>query len=387
MKITDIKCYPVFMGRNQLLVKIETDSGDFGWGESGLSNREHAVAGMIEHLKQVVVGKDPFDIGRLWQLMYRNSYFEGGRTTSAAISAIDIALHDLKAKTLGVPVHSLLGGKHRDWIDTFATMIDHKEQSHLEQAQILKDAGWRAFRAIYFDFPSDDPTMFEPREMINRMVKSCTDIRSLLGNDALFGLELHHRFSTTEVVSFAQRLPRGTLDFIEEPIRCENPDAYAELRTMIDIPFAVGEEFSSKWQALPYLERSLIQFNRVDICNIGGFTEAMKVASLSEAHYCDLMPHNPLGPICTAASVHLGAAVPNFVFLEEWEVPTAGGKKKSNDAIVTKRLQLDGTHYAVPTGPGLGIEIDEAELAAASNEFQIQTIATLQRRDGSKTNH
>ena len=111
-------------------------------------------------------------------------------------------------------------------------------------------------------------------------------------------------------------MPRGTLDFLEEPIRDETPEAYEALRRMTDIPFAIGEEFASKWQFLPYIERGIHQFNRIDVCNVGGLTEAMKVAGWSEAHYVDLMPHNPLGPVCTAATVHFAAAVANFAWLE-----------------------------------------------------------------------
>ena len=111
-------------------------------------------------------------------------------------------------------------------------------------------------------------------------------------------------------------MPRGTLDFLEEPIRDETPEAYEALRRMTDIPFAIGEEFASKWQFLPYIERGIHQFNRIDVCNVGGLTEAMKVAGWSEAHYVDMMPHNPLGPVCTAATVHFAAAVANFSWLE-----------------------------------------------------------------------
>ena len=112
-----------------------------------------------------------------------------------------------------------------------------------------------------------------------------------------------------ETASFCQKMPSGTLDFLEEPIRDETPEAYESLRTLTDVPFAIGEEFASKWQFLPYIERGIHQFNRIDLCNVGGFTEAMKVAGWSEAHYVDLMPHNPLGPICTAATIHFSAAI------------------------------------------------------------------------------
>ena len=129
----------------------------------------------------------------------------------------------------------------------------------------------------------------------------------------MLGIDYHHRLSVAEAASFCQKMPRGTLDFLEEPIRDETPEAYEALRTLTDMPFAIGEEFSSKWQFLPYIERGIHQFNRIDVCNVGGLTEAMKVAGWSEAHYVDMMPHNPLGPICTAATVHFAAAVAEFL--------------------------------------------------------------------------
>ena len=122
MKITAIKPYAVWVGnRNQLIVKVETDDGVYGWGESGLSGREKAVVGAIEHYREFLLGRDPFAISALWQEMYRSQYFEGGRVLQAAISAIDIALYDIKGKALGVPVYQLLGGKQRNRIPTFAT--------------------------------------------------------------------------------------------------------------------------------------------------------------------------------------------------------------------------------------------------------------------------
>src|SRR5689334_12767814 len=148
MKITAIRPYPVWVGiRNQLLVKVETDDGVFGWGESGLSGREKAVVGAIEHYREFLAGRDPFLIGAIWQEMYRSQYFEGGRVLQAAISAIDIALHDIKGKALGVPVHQLLGGKQRDRIPTFASTGDEAEgDAAIERARELRAEGWQAIR-------------------------------------------------------------------------------------------------------------------------------------------------------------------------------------------------------------------------------------------------
>ncbi len=175
----------------------------------------------------------------------------------------------------------------------------------------------RGFKAIRF-FPAgqNNKDIFEPRESIGPTARMLNKAREVLGDDLVLGIDYHHRLSVAEAASFCAKLDRGVLDFLEEPIRDETPEAYESLRRMTDIPFAIGEEFASKWQFLPYIERDIHQFNRLDVCNVGGLTEAMKVAGWSEAHYVDLMPHNPLGPVCTAATVHLGAAVPNFAWLE-----------------------------------------------------------------------
>ena len=317
MKITDIKTYPVWVNfRNQMIVKIETDEGIYGWGESGLQYRELAVQGAVQHYREFLIGRDPFKIGALWQEMYRSQYFEGGRVLTAAISALDIALYDLKGKALGVPVYELLGGKHRNAIPTFATSWGAMGPQLIENVQEIIHHGWNSIRIGASVPKGDEANLFEPHESIGFSAHWLTKVREAVGLDPVLGVEYHHRLSVAEAASFCQRLPSGTIDFLEEPIRDELPEAYAALRQLTNVPFAIGEEFSSKWVFLPYIRRGLTNFARIDICNVGGFTEAMKVAGWAEAHYIDLMPHNPLGPICTAATLHLAAAVPNFAWLE-----------------------------------------------------------------------
>ena len=382
MKITAVRPFVVWVGtRNQLIVKVETDEGIYGWGESGLSGREKAVAGAIEHYREFVVGRDPMNAGALWQEMYRSQYFEGGRVLTSAIGAIDIALHDIKGKALGVPVYQLLGGKHRDRVPAFATSFAEPGPKMVEDAVLLMSLGWHCIRLIAGGHNS--PGVFEPRQSIADTVPWVIKVREAVGHRAILGVEYHHRLSVAEAASFCQKLPPGTIDFIEEPIRDETPEAYEALRRMTDIPFAIGEEFSSKWQFLPYIERDIHQFNRLDICNVGGFTEAMKIAGWSEAHYVDLMPHNPLGPICTAASVHMGAAVPNFAWLECRASPVEQAGFDSSE-IFPMQPKLDGAAYVVPDGPGLGVDVDEK--AAAKHTFRFWEAPHLRREDGSFTN-
>jgi galactonate dehydratase len=208
--------------------------------------------------------------------------------------------------------------------------------------------------------------------------------REALGDEVVLGIDWHHRLSVAEAASFCQKMPSGTLDFLEEPIRDETPEAYESLRTMTDVPFAIGEEFASKWQFLPFIERGIHQFNRLDLCNVGGFTEAMKVAGWSEAHYVDLMPHNPLGPVCTAATIHFSAAVANFSWLETRVKADDLYGQGAVDDVFTTRPMMDGAVYPVPDTPGLGIEIDEAALTREA--FRFWEAPHLKRRDGSVTN-
>src|SRR6187431_583626 len=180
LKITAIKPYPVWVGtRNQMLVKVETDQGIFGWGESGLSGREKAVAGAVEHYREFLIGRDPMQIGRIWQ---------------AAISAIDIALHDIKGKALGVPVYDLLGGKQRDRIPTFASTGDEAEgDAAIERARELREQGWQAIR--FFPIGQNSKDIFEPRESISPTARMLNKAREALGDDVVLGIDYHHRLS------------------------------------------------------------------------------------------------------------------------------------------------------------------------------------------------
>ena len=386
MKITDVKPYPVWVGhRNQMLVKVETDEGIYGWGESGFSSRELAVSGMVDHFRQFLVGRDPMQRGRLWQEMYRGQYFEGGRTITGAISAIDIALHDIVGKKLGVPVYELLGGKQRDWVPTFASGGGSTPEEVVDVGQRIWADGYKAMRLNLSTIgDDDDPDLFEPRESIAPTAEALIKAREALGLEPVIGIDYHHRLSVAESASFCQMMPTHTLDFIEEPIRDETPEAYDELRKLTNVPFAIGEEFASKWQFLPYIERGLTNYARLDICNVGGFTEAMKVAGWAEAHYIDLMPHNPLGAICVAATSHLATAIPNFSWLE---IRSSPGEPNRNDfydrGVFPVQPDIEAGKVILQDLPGLGVEVDEASL---TEPFQYWEAPHLHRRDGSHTN-
>jgi galactonate dehydratase len=384
MRITEVRPFSVRVGhRNQLLVKVETDDGIYGWGEAGLSSRELAVEGAVRHYREFLIGRDPMRRGRIWQELYRSQYFEGGRVLTAAVSAVDIALHDIAGKHLGVPVFELLGGRQRDYVSLFATAGGGDVEETLEQARCLVADGWGVVRFGVLAPGVHEPGIFEPRSSLAPTAELLVRARDELGPGAVIGIDYHHRLSVAEAASFCQLLPAGTIDFLEEPIRDETPSAYEALRRLTAIPFAIGEEFASKWQFLPYVERDIFSYARIDVCNVGGLTEAMKVAGWCEAHYVDLMPHNPLGPVCTAASAHLATAVPNMAWLEIFETrPDERGQFYDRE-IYPVQPEVVGDRLYLDDRPGLGVEVDEDALqdAAGFAEFP-----HLRRLDGSVTN-
>lgn len=381
-RIAEITPFVARVGsRNQLVVKITTEDGLYGWGESGLSGREQSVAATIRHFAGFLRGQDSRQIGRIWQESYRSQYFEGGRVLTAAISAIDIALHDLLGKRLDLPVYQLLGGKQRDLVPSFASTMAKTTEGLLSDVALLVEAGWSCVRTYPASF--DDNAVFDPWASLQRTAQELIAIRKEFGPGLCLGVDLHHRYTVAEAANFCAMLPRGTLNFLEEPIRSETPEAYQSLRRMTEIPFAVGEEFSSKWEAARFLDAGMTQYMRLDISNIGGFTEAMKVAAMCERHYVDLMPHNPLGPVCTAASVHMSAAVANFSWLENRHSPAETLGYHDPD-LFPSQIEMRGPDYVVPDAPGLGVEVDEARLAETGEEHV--ECPHLRRPDGSVTN-
>jgi galactonate dehydratase len=385
MKITGARGYPIKVGhRNQFVVTIETDEGITGVGEGGISGRELAMQGMLEHFSGFLIGEDPRRIEHLWQTMYRGAYFEGGKITAATLSAVDIALWDILGKWLGVPVHQLLGGASRERVQCFASPGVLNGPACVERARELVEAGWRFLRFVPgmgdAGWSDDHDDVYEPFESIELAVHWLGEIRRALGPSVELSIDFHHRLSVAEAALFCQRVEPLHLHFVEEPIRAESAEAYRQLRSMTRVPFAIGEEFSSKWAFAPFIEQGLLNYARLDISNVGGLTEAKKVAGWCEAHYIDVMPHNPLGPVTTAATIHLGASIPNFAQLE-YQHRLAAAYPSDLFPVMPA---LDGDCFPLPTAPGLGVEFDP--LAAADYAFERWEAPHWKRRDGSYTN-
>jgi galactonate dehydratase len=378
MKITNIESYPVWGGlRNFLFVVVDTDEGIYGVGEAGMTGRELAVMGAIEHFKPLLIGQDPFRIEHLWQTLFRGGFFPAQRILTAAISAIDLALWDIKGKVLGVPIYELLGGRVRDRVVCYPHNVGHglEVTPLVESCLKTKEEGWKFVR---WGLPQEGDIL-EPRRAILAAVRQFQAVREAVGDEIEIVFDVHTRLDLPDAVWLCQEVEPFHPFFIEDPLRCENPDSFKTLRPRTRVPLAAGEQFSSKWEFRPLIEEEWIDYARVDLCIVGGFTEARKIAGWCETHYIKLAVHNPLGPVATAACLQLNLAVPNFGVQEQPQKPGT----MLTDVVPVQPEWEDG--YLLPSArPGLGIEFDRE--AAKRHPFQMTELPHLRRLDGSVTN-
>ncbi len=379
MKITAVTCYPVWGGaRNFLFVVVDAGDGLYGVGEAGLTGRELSVMGAIDHLRPLLIGQDPMRTEHLWQLLSRGGFFPHGRVIGSAIAAIDIALWDLKGKALGVPVYDLLGGRTRDRVACYCHLGggDSPEvEPLLQSAREHVAEGWRFVR---WALPNEGELLPAGRS-IRAAVEQFRVLRQELGDEVELCFDVHTRLTPPEVIQLCREVAPYRPYFIEDPIRAESPQAYHLIRSKVDTPLAVGEQFASKWEFRELIDHDLIDYARVDLCIAGGLTEAKKIAGWCEGHYIDMAVHNPLGPVATAACVHLNLSIPNFGVQEQPSQPGAA----LTDVVGNQPVWRDGC-ILPPTGPGLGITFDRD--AAVRRPFRMTELPHLRREDGGFTN-
>ncbi len=378
MKITNIECYPVWGGqRNFLFVVVDTDEGIYGVGEAGITGREEAIIGAIEHFKPLLIGQDPFRIEHIWQVLFRGGFFPAQRILTSAISAIDIALWDIKGKALGVPIYELLGGRVRDKVVCYPHNRGHASEIAplVESCLQTKEEGWKFVR---WGLPQDGDIL-EPRQAVRTSIKQFQAVREAVGEEIELCFDVHTRLDLPDAVWLCQEVEQFHPFFIEDPLRSENPDSFKTLRPRTAVPLAAGEQFSSKWEFRQLIEEEWIDYARVDLCIVGGFTETKKIMGWCETHYIKMAVHNPLGPISSAACLQVNLACPNFGVQEQ---PRKTGTVLT-DVVPVQPVWEDG-YLLPPELPGLGIEFDRE--AAKKHPYQRSELTHLRRLDGSFTN-
>ena len=382
MKITEIKSYRISAG--SLVVKIETDVGIYGLGESGIRHWAKSIQIAISHLSELIVGQDPFSTERLWQHMFRGSFFPADGVYSCAISAIDIALWDIKGKALDMPVYKLLGGPVRDKVISYPHCQGSTTNELIENCISKVEDGWKFVRwgqpETSGSFDPKGEALLEPVESIRIAVEQMEKVRDNVGPDIQICFDVHTRLDPAHVIAMCKDMEPLKPFFIEDPIRSENPGTYRKLERHINLPIAAGEQWSSKWQFREVIEEELISYARIDLCNVGGLTEALKITHWAETHYIDIVPHNPLGPVSAAACVALCMAATKVGVCE---MPKEPGTYDV-DVFPVQIEWMDGYSYATDK-PGLGVEIDES-VAQSRTDTSYTWPPLLRRNDGAFTN-
>ncbi len=376
MKITNVEALPVWGGtRNYLFVVVDTDEGISGVGESGLTWRELAVAGVVEHLKPLLIGQDANRIEHLWQVMTRGDFFPGDRLNNSAVAAIDTALWDIQGKARGVPVYQLLGGLVRDRVVCYPHTVGPTLDALVEDCKRHVEEGWKFVRLSQ---PAEGGHL-EPTTSNLQALRAWEKVREAVGDEVEIVYDVHTRLDPPDAVRLCREVERFRPFFIEDPLRAENTASYRNLRQQTAVPLAVGEQLGSKWEFRELVEEDLIDYARIDVCIAGGITEARKIAGWCEAHHIKLALHNPLGPVSAAACLHLDLATSNFGVQEQ---PRKPGTMLTD--VVPGQVPFSDGHLLPPTRPGLGIEFDRE--AARAHPFQMASGPRLTRLDGSFTN-
>jgi galactonate dehydratase len=356
LKIRSIDPHVIRIGSRAdiVCVRIETEDGIHGWGEGTTPPTVRPVVAQIESFRPLLTGASAWDIERLWRRMYILEENTLGGTLYAAISAIDIALWDIVGKALGVPVYKILGGKVHDRIRVYASYrwgnIPRTAKAYFERTRQLIAEGATAGKYDPFGaYPGPDrqlstSTLNEVREMVRGIREA--------GPAFDICIEAHGKFNVASAGRIVKMLEPFDPFFLEEPVPPENVDAMAMLQRSTNIPIATGEGLQSHFAFRETLAKQSARILQPDTSRTGGITAMKKIAAMADAHYVTVAPHNPNGPICTSASIHLAASIPNFVIMEEGSSATA----RYNDIFLGGwKQRLD--YWVIPEHPGLGVDI------------------------------
>jgi len=388
MKITKIEtrvCHARM--RNWVFVKILTDQpGLYGWGEATLEWHTRAVVGAVEDIAQLLIGEDPTRIEYLWQMMYRQHFWHGnGIVRGTAISGIDLALWDILGKHHGVPCHKLWGGPVRDSIRLYCHLGGGRMEDFYETApgdarrfadlaQQAVDEGFTAFKSM-----SVPETM--PLEGLRpiRYAEACVKaLRDAVGDDIDIMVDCHARPSPRMGMRFAKALEPYGLYFLEEPCWPETIQDIALIQRAVATPIATGERLVSQYPFRDLLEQRACSVLQPDITHCGGLSEVRRIAAMAESYRVALAPHNPQGPVSTAAALEFGFATPSFLICETVhnDVPWRQDVVQSGFTV-----ERNGRTVRPTEKPGLGVEIDED--VVAKHPFQQEILQRTFYRDGS----
>ena len=348
-----------------LLIKIHCEDGTVGIGEGGVHGWQRPTKTMIETMAVYLEGKDPSKIEHHYQWLNRSSHFMGA-VVQGALSAIDIALWDIKGKRLEVPIYELMGGKTRDRVRCYMHVGGETKDDLVADAIKRAKEGFTAVR--FTPFKSDFYLHRSYSEWADEAVERVGAVKEAVGKGVDICVEIHRQMSPAESIWLGRRLEQFHPFFYEDPMLPDSPAIMAEVKEQCNIPIATGERFTTIFEYQQLLEARATSYIRPDLCLCGGLSGCKKVAAMAEAQHIKVIPHNPLSPVSTAACIQLDACIPNFA-LQEY---TGESEPPKSDLLVTP-LELKDGYLTVPDGPGLGIELNEAALTKPENPKVLDT--------------
>ena len=355
MKITALRTYLV--PPRWLFLKIETDEGVSGWGEPVLEGRAATVETAVHELGDYLIGKNPLLIEDHWNVLYRSGFYRGGGIHMSALAGIDQALWDIKGKSLGVPVHALLGGACRDRIRVYSWIGGDRPAA---EAQAVREVVDRGFTAVKMN-GTDEMQFIDSYRKVDQVLARVQAVREAAGPDVGIGIDFHGRVHKPMAKVLAKELDPFRLMFIEEPVLSENGEAIPEIKRYTSTPIALGERLYSRWDFKRVLEQGWADIIQPDLSHAGGISEVRKIAAMAEAYDVALAPHCPLGPIALAACLQIDAVAYNAVLQEQsLGIHYNTGNDLLDYISNTEVFHYEAGYVSIPDGPGLGITVNEA---------------------------
>ncbi|PVE19237.1 galactonate dehydratase [Arthrobacter sp. Bz4] len=362
-----------------LFVRVETDRGIVGWGEPVVEGRSETVRTAVEQLSELLIGADPLRIEDHWQVMTKGSFYRGGAILASAVAGLDQALWDIAGKSLGVPVHQLLGGHVRDRIRMYGWVGGDEPAEVADSISAQLEVGLTAVKMNASGRMSPLGSVAE----IDAVVERVAAAREVLGPHRDVAVDFHGRFTLANTRRVAPLLEPLHPFFLEEPTVPENSHLIGGLTSSTSIPIATGERLYNRQEFLPVLQAG-IAVAQPDLSHAGGITEVRKIASLAEVYDVQLAPHCPLGPLALAACLQVGFATTNFLIQEQSIGIHYNQGAEVLDYVLDKTpLKFVDGHVERLTGPGLGIEIDEAAVRRADKSGHAWRSPVWRHDDGS----
>lgn len=351
-RVSRVRSYATFGGtRNWVFVRVDTDDGLHGWGEASTEQWDDTVLAALRTMGERLLGQDPLATEHNWQQLTRHAFWRGGVILQSALSGLDQALWDIRGKAFDAPVYRLLGGPTRDWVRTYRHVGIYNPDTLLEEAHRYVNEGISTLKTGAWVHDS----RMSATQRVDHAARRLRELRELVGDGIDILIDNHGRSSPDEAIRLIHAIAEVRPLWIEEPTAPESPELLQHVSREArrhGISVALGERLFSRWEARHVLEQQLVDVLQPDLCHAGGITETIKMAAMADVYRCAIAPHNPGGPVSTAAAAHIALGISNFAILEYCP------DEPRRSQVQPETWQHHGDRLIVPNRPGLGVDLD-----------------------------